>query len=199
MGILTQEQLNTLIQSAMRDVGYKRALLENPYAAVYQRLGVEIPPGQTLHVVSGEMQTMAMIIPPRPADWRADLSVEAMYQRLSRYVPIMNGPSRKVADVQARLIAHAWHDERFRQRLLRDAKEVVAQLLNVTLPDAFTIRCFVDDDANQYLILPPTLEAMVLTDEQLEHIAKGDVVTATVITVAATVDLLGILSSSAQW
>jgi len=49
------------------------------------------------------------------------------------------------------------------------------------------------------LNLPPTLEAMALIDAQLEHIAKGEGVTATIITVAATVVLMGLMTSRAQW
>jgi hypothetical protein len=195
MSILTLDQRNTLIQNAMRDPVFKRALLDDPHAATYQRLGMEIPPGQILHVVPSETQTIAIIIPPRPADW----SVEAMRQHLGRHLPAMPEASRKVAEVQIELIAHAWHDETFKQQLLKDAKAVVAELLDVTLPKAFTMRCFADDETNQYLILPPALEEMKLTDEQLEQVAGGEAVSATMITVAGTVDLMGIMPSTTLW
>jgi hypothetical protein len=93
--------------------------------------------------------------------------------RLALDLNALDDKGRKTVEMQTQLIAKAWQDESFKQRLLDDPKGVVSQELDVDLPDDFTLQCFANDANHQYLVLPPALEVSELTDEQLESIAGG--------------------------
>jgi hypothetical protein len=173
--ILTPEQINTLVAMAMRDSTLKQELLDNPHAAVHTHLGVEVPPTKTLRVIQAETQTLTLVIPPRPADWPSDLSVEDATARLLSELPALDDKARKATEFQMQLTARAWRDEPFKHRLLHDAKAAVVQELAVTLPDELNVAVFIADDDHQYVVLPSAaVGGMELSDEQLEAVAGGE-------------------------
>lgn len=175
--ILTHDQVQRLIRDVMQDPTFRQTLLTQPHDAVREHLGVSVPVGKTLHVVQDNPQTLSIIIPQRPADWSDDLSAEAVAERLLADLPHeMDAKVRKLAETQAQLVAKAWQDEAFKQRLLRDPKGAVGQELGVGLPAEITLQAYVEDADHQYLILPPAMEDLELTDEQLERVAGGEVV-----------------------
>jgi hypothetical protein len=175
--LLSTEQVHTLVASAMRDSTLRQALLDDPYAVVQSQLGIELPAGMTLHVLQGETQTVTVVIPQAPSDWPAGLSVEAACERLRSAQPEPAGKTQRALEFQMQLVARAWQDEAFKQCLLRDPKGAVEEELGVDLPDALSLRFVAEDEINQYVILPPELAGMELTDEQLEQVAGGEVLT----------------------
>jgi len=180
--ILTPDQVNILVASAMRDSALKQELLNDPHAVAQAHLGVEIPSTKTLHVVQAEAQTLTVVIPPRPPDWPADLSLEDATTQLLSERPATDEKSRKVMEIQMQLTAKAWQDESFKQRLLHDAKATMVQELGVTLPEVLDIQFFVEDDHHQYVVLPPGVAGKELSDEELETVAGGEVIAVTVVT-----------------
>jgi len=176
MSILTSDQVRSLTASAMRDSAFKQALLENPRAAVHESLGEVIPADKTLHVLQREGPSVTGVIPQAPPDWPSGLSREAAMERFRNEVPELAGNVHRTVEFHMQLIARAWQDEAFKQRLLHDPKGTVREALGIELPDDLSLDFVADDDTNQYVVLPPEPRDTELTDEQLEQIAGGEVI-----------------------
>jgi hypothetical protein len=184
---LTAEQRQHLLTKAMKDEAFREALLHDARAAVQTEFPLALPPGDTLHVLAPGATDVFLVLPPYPADWPAGLSVADLEQRLTQD---LGGLNEKQQQRYPRVIAKAWHDASFRQALLQDPATVLQQELGVTLPADVTLRAVAEDAHTQYLILPPLLSEMELTDEQLEQVAGGEFVTAGItLAVALTVVL----------
>jgi len=83
--------------------------------------------------------------------------------------------------------------------LLDDPKGVVAQELGVSLPDDCTLQCFANDADHQYLVLPPGLETLELTDEQLESVAGGEAALIIIGVTAAVAISANVASYTTSW
>jgi len=78
-------------------------------------------------------------------------------------------PSRR--DLEERLIARAWSDEGFRDRLKSDPHAVVAEETGVTMPESIAIEVLEETPDQVYLVIPSNRVA--LSDEALD-VAGGD-------------------------
>jgi len=184
--ILTTEQINTLMTHVMRNPSLRQALLDNPHAAVQSQLGVDVPSGKTLYVVEASPDRPTIVIPMRPADWSETLSAADVAEKIGGDLSTLDDQSRKMAQMQARLIGRAWQNDAFKQRLLSDAHSTISQELGVTLPADFNVQFLSNDAEHQYMVLPPVVDAQLLTDEQLEQVAGGEVLGAVVATCFVT-------------
>ena len=184
---LTAEQKQQLITKAMKDETFRAALLRDARATIAQTLQVTMLPEVTLHVLAPGAHDVYQVIPPYPADWSPGLSVEALEQRLTEGVAGLEEGQQTVARGQARLIAKAWHDARFKQALLQDPRAVVEREFGTGLPAEITMRVVAEDAHTQYFVLPPALSDLELSDEQLEQVAGGEVFVATAVVLSAVV------------
>jgi hypothetical protein len=169
-------------------------LLRDAQATITQELQVVIPPGDTIHVLAPGANEVCQVIPTYPADWPSGLTVEAMEQRLTQGTGQLEEAQQTVARGQARLLAKAWHDASFKQALLQNPKAVVEQEFGTALPAEVTMRVVAEDARTQYLVLPPALSDLELSDEQLEQVAGGEFLVASVailLTVMASVSAGG--------
>ena len=187
--LLTPAQVHTVLAKAIRDQTFRQTLRQTPHAAIEQELGVTVPAGKTVQVVQAEAQTLSIVIPQRPVDWPADLSVEDAMARLRRDRPEMDEQTRKATDMQLRLTAKAWQDERFREDLERHPKATVAQALDVELPEDLNLQVLIEDAEHQYLVLPPQEAGMELTDEQLEAVSGGEVALVSLVTLVTVASM----------
>src|SRR5215831_661209 len=179
---LTTEQTHQLITKAMKDEAFRAALQRDARATITQELQVPLPPEVTLHVLAPEAQTLCLVLFPYPADWLPGLAVEALEQRLSAGTGQLETAQQTMVHGQARLIAKAWHDARFKQALLQDPTAVIAREFGTPLPAEVTLRVVAEDAHTQYLVLPPALDDLELSDEQLEQVAGGELVASVTIT-----------------
>jgi hypothetical protein len=156
-------------------------------------LQVTIPPDVTLHVLVPEAHEMCLVLPLYPADWPAGLSVDALEQRLTQGTGPLAEAQQTVVRGQARLVAQAWHDTRFKQALLQNPNAVVEREFGAPLPAEVTLRVVAEDAHTQYLVLPPALSDLELSDAQLEQVAGGEFVIAVPVTmfVSLTVAAVG--------
>ncbi len=78
------------------------------------------------------------------------------------------GVTRLSKDQEAKLIARAWKDDSFKERLLRNAKEVYEEEIGITLPENIVIKAFAETPDAHYLIIPVKPESCgELSDEEL--------------------------------
>src|SRR5262249_17624188 len=132
------------------------------------------PPEDTVHIIAPSATEVFLVIPAYPADWPAGLAVAELEQRLTQGIGELNEKQQ----MYPRVIAKAWHDTSFRHTLLQDPATALQQELGVTLPAGVIIRVMAEDAHTQYVVLPPSLSEMELTDEQLEQVAGGEFATA---------------------
>jgi hypothetical protein len=71
------------------------------------------------------------------------------------------------------IIAKAWSDEAFKQRLLSDATAVL-QEEGVPLPKGLTVKAVENSEKVYHLVIPPKASVGQLDDEQLTQIVAGD-------------------------
>jgi hypothetical protein len=99
---------------------------------------------------------------------------------------------------QARLVARAWQDARFKQALLQDPRAVVEREFGTELPAEVSMQVVAEDAHTQYLVLPPALDDLELSDAQLEQVAGGEAVgLAVCLTIGLAVGAAGTVISNA--
>lgn len=175
--MLTAEQKQQLLTKAVTEDAFRAALLEDPTATASAALGLTLPADYQLCVLESEPQQVLLVVPPYPADCAADASVTTLlecFRQGLRELPAVEATQQRVIDGHATLVAKAWHDPAFKRALLQDAKAVTEQEFGTALPADITLRTVAEDARTQYLVLPPALNDMDLTDEQLEQVAGGE-------------------------
>jgi hypothetical protein len=81
-------------------------------------------------------------------------------------------PSRR--DLEDRIVARAWADEDFRERLKADPHAAVAEETGITVPEAIEIEVLEETPEKGYLVIPVNRTAM--SDEQLEAASGGQTI-----------------------
>lgn len=80
---------------------------------------------------------------------------------------------KNLKNLEAKIIARAWKDPRFKEKLLKNPKAAMKEI-GVDIPETLQIKV-VEDKPNSYtLILPPTApHTEELSDQELEKLAAG--------------------------
>lgn len=78
-------------------------------------------------------------------------------------------------DIEAKIIAKAWKDEAYKQRLLADPKAVIEEESGMKFSDSVSVQVTEENTNSLYLTLPmsPEIEGVNLSEEELEMIAGG--------------------------
>jgi hypothetical protein len=80
-----------------------------------------------------------------------------------------SAPSRR--ELESKIVARAWADEAFRERLKADPRGAVADETGVTVPQSLSIEVLEETPERAYLVIPSDRVAM--SDEALD-VAGGD-------------------------
>lgn len=83
-------------------------------------------------------------------------------------------------DVETQIIAHALKDDSFKQKLLNDAdfaKAEVEKLLGQPVQPGFKVQVLQESADTAYIVLPYVPSTAGMTDEQLEAVASGFLIT----------------------
>jgi hypothetical protein len=78
-------------------------------------------------------------------------------------------PSRR--DLEEQLVARAWADDEFRERLKADPHAAVAEETGITVPESITIEVVEETAEKGYLVIP--VDRAALSDEQLDMAGGG--------------------------
>ncbi|MBD2387093.1 NHLP leader peptide family RiPP precursor [Cylindrospermum sp. FACHB-282] len=82
--------------------------------------------------------------------------------------------------LEERIIAKAIEDPAYKQRLLSDAKAVLQEELDASLPDDLTVQVLQQSPKHLYLLLPMDIDELVrnstLFEAELEAVAGGSLV-----------------------
>jgi hypothetical protein len=74
-------------------------------------------------------------------------------------------------DLEAKLVARAWADEGFRERLKADPRAVVAEETGIEIPEAIQIEVLEETAEKAYLVIPTNRVA--ISEEQLDAASGG--------------------------
>jgi hypothetical protein len=76
-------------------------------------------------------------------------------------------------ELEAKLVAHAWQDEAFKQELISNPKVAIERELGQKLPESTNIKVLEETGNTIYFVLPSKPSVEELSDEQLESVAGG--------------------------
>jgi Nitrile hydratase, alpha chain len=79
-------------------------------------------------------------------------------------------PTRK--DLEAKVVARAWADEGFRERLKADPRAAVAEETGITVPESVAIEVLEETPERAFLVLP--MDRMAVSDEALDVAGGGE-------------------------
>jgi len=75
--------------------------------------------------------------------------------------------------IQSKIIAHAWKDENFRKKLLKNPKEALKEH-GIDLPAKTEVKVFSEDENHLYFVLPKApSEIKKLSANELEKLAAA--------------------------
>ena len=75
-------------------------------------------------------------------------------------------------DLEAKIVARAWADEGFRQRLKTDPRGMVAEETGISVPESVHIEVVEETPETAYLVIP--MNRMAVSDEELEAASGGN-------------------------
>jgi len=78
-------------------------------------------------------------------------------------------PNRR--DLEAKIVARAWGDEGFRERLKADPRDAVADETGFTIPDSVEVQVLEETPDKAYLVIPAN--RMTIADEDLDAAGGG--------------------------
>jgi hypothetical protein len=79
-------------------------------------------------------------------------------------------PTRE--ELEAQIVARAWADEAFRERLRTDPHGAVAEVTGVVVPDSVEIEVLEETPEKGYLVIP--LNRVEISDGELDVAGGGD-------------------------
>jgi Nitrile hydratase, alpha chain len=78
-------------------------------------------------------------------------------------------PTRR--DLESKVVARAWADESFRERLKADPRAAVAEETGITVPESINVEVLEETPEKAYLVIPANRVAVA--DEQLDAAGGG--------------------------
>jgi broad-specificity NMP kinase len=78
-------------------------------------------------------------------------------------------PTRR--DLEAKLVARAWADEKFRERLKADPRAATAEETGINVPESIEIEVLEETPEKAYLVIPANRVA--ISEEQLDVASGG--------------------------
>ena len=80
-------------------------------------------------------------------------------------------PPTRRNEFEAQIVARAWSDEAFRERLHANPREAVAEVTGVSVPHSIEIEVLDETPEKAYLVIP--LNRVTIADDQLDAVSGG--------------------------
>jgi hypothetical protein len=146
---------------ATRDQAFRKRLLKDPKNALAEVLGAKLADDVTVEAHENTANTVNIVITPEVLAGAAKLEM-----------PKSN--ERSVASITLEVLMKAATDDKFRQKLLKDARTAVYDLTGVEMGQNLTMKVYESTPTKVHLVVPPSPTAQAeLTDSELDQIAGG--------------------------
>ena len=83
----------------------------------------------------------------------------------------MSAAASSRRDLEAKIVARAWADEGFRERLKTDPRGAVAEETGIEVPDAIQIEVLEETAEKAYLVIP--VNRLEISEEELDAASGG--------------------------
>jgi hypothetical protein len=150
-----------VVARAWQDEAFHRRLLADPAGALREH-GIDVPAGREMRVVENTDEVFHLVLP-------ASAEVAGLDPRGESITALPPAQQERAKGVE-QVLARAWREEAFKQRLLADPRGVLEEQ-GIGVPAGKEVRAVENSDRVIHLVLPA--KPTELTDEQLDEAAGG--------------------------
>ncbi|MGJ5675413.1 MAG: NHLP leader peptide family RiPP precursor [Nostochopsis sp.] len=162
LAVKTRKDLEIhLITRALKNEEFRQELIANPKAVVEKELGVKLPEELEIKVLEETESTLYMVVPSNPYEGIFEEELKVLvgmtYENVACWVLEQQRNTLLDENSSVMLIAEAWRDEVFKQKLLANPMAVISQLIQRKLNEEFdgiTIIGCEETAKNLYIVLP---------------------------------------------
>ena len=152
-----------LLYRIWQDTSLKLQLFDSPKAFLAKEAGVVLPDTLEIEVLSEDVDgTFYFIVPFKPVSQQEQyarlehmgnwwMTAHTFWWHLHLHHP---GADRFRQALQAMIIGHVWSDQKFRQGMLIDAKETLANEIGLSFPETLQIKTLEDTPNCCHLVVP---------------------------------------------
>ncbi|MFI5333698.1 MAG: NHLP leader peptide family RiPP precursor [Chlamydiales bacterium] len=80
---------------------------------------------------------------------------------------------KNAKELEAKIIAHAWKDPRFKEKLLKNPRAALKEM-GLDIPENIQVKAIEDKSNSFTFVLPPSIEnAKEMSEQELERLAAG--------------------------
>jgi hypothetical protein len=146
---------------ATRDESFRKQLLKEPRNALAEVMGAKLADDVSVEAHENTANTVNIVI---TAQVLADAAK----------VELPKSNERSVASITLEVLKKAATDDKFRQKLLKDAKTAVYDLTGVEMGQNLTMKVYENTPTKVHIVVPASPAAPAeLTDSELDQIAGG--------------------------
>ena len=157
-----------LVVWSLESPSFRKRLLADAKSTIEQEMGFRFPQHVTVEVLEETSEQIFLIIPRNPCQNQKlalrleDLGLGGDLEAVAAWVLGAEGspiePSGRLRGVEARLVARAWKDERFKRALQTDPHKVIEEEVGWPLPEGVRIRVLETSSETIQIVLPACIE-----------------------------------------
>jgi hypothetical protein len=172
--MMQMQDVTQIVTRASADPAFSAELEKNP-RAVFDRAGITLPAGLTIHVFKNDAKTFHAVLPMPEQGEVVDFV-------------------RKTNPLAAKVYERAWQDGAFKKRLMTEPRQAFVEATGVTPPASFKLIAHEDTPQVLNVVIPYATGQGELSDADLENVAggKGSSCNSTTATVAETAGGIGV-------
>jgi hypothetical protein len=163
LAVRTRKDLEIhLITRALKDEGFKQELLANPKEVVEKELGTKLPDDLEINVLEETEDSLYMVLPCNPYEGMLEEelkdSLEMTYEDVAQWVLEQQRNTFMDEESSIILIARAWKNKAFKERLLCQPEKVINEEICKSLPEKIRVVVFNETINIVYIVLPKAVD-----------------------------------------
>jgi hypothetical protein len=177
LAVRTRKDLEIhLITRALKDEAFKQELLANPKAIVEKELGAKLPEELEINVFEQTEDTLYMVLPCNPYEGMSEEELKAAlgmtYEDVAQWVLEQHRNALLDEASSVAMMARAWRDEAFKQKLLDNSIKVIEQQLGEKVHEDIKIQVFAETFNILYVVLPSILDNFAILDSGIDMMSE---------------------------